>query len=249
MRVAALYDVHGNLPALEAVLNEVRAAGVDRIIVGGDLMPGPMPRECLDLLRAFDLPISFVRGNGDRETAAAARGEVGSAVPEYFRESIRWNAAQLSAADHDAIEEWPLSLRMTIPGMGAVLFCHATPRDDNEIFTITTAEEKLLPLFDPLGVDMVVCGHTHIQFDRGIGSTRVVNAGSIGMPFDEPGAYWLLLDGPDVDLRKTAYDRDAAAQRIRQSSYPLAEEFATKSILTTPDRRSMIENLSKAELR
>jgi len=248
MRVAALYDVHGNLPALEAVLKEVRAAGVDRIIVGGDLMPGPMPRECLDLLRAIDLPVSFIRGNGDRETVAAARGTIGAAVPEYFHESIRWNGAQLSSADQEAIDAWPLVLRMTIPGMGAVLFCHATPRDDNEIFTVATADEKLQPLFDPLGADLVVCGHTHIQFDRWIGSTRVVNAGSVGMPFDEPGAYWLLL-GPLVELRKTAYDRDAAAGRIRKSAYPLASEFADKSILTTPPKQAMINSLSKAELK
>jgi putative phosphoesterase len=247
MRVAALYDIHGNLPALDAVLHDVRAAGVDRIIVGGDLVPGPMPRECLDLLRALGIPLSFIRGNGDRETVAAARGQISRAVPEQFRESIRWNAAQLSSADHDAIDAWPLSLRMTIPGMGAVLYCHATPRDDNEIFTTATSDEKLRPLFDPLGVDIVVCGHTHIQFDRMIGSTRVVNAGSVGMPFDAPGAYWSLL-GPTVELRKTTYDLEAAAQRVRQSAYPLAEEFAAKSILTTPDRQSMIESLSKAEL-
>lgn len=247
MRIAALYDVHGNLPALEAVLAEVRAAGVDRIIIGGDLVPGPLPRECFDLVRAIGVPTSFIRGNGDRETVAAARGKIGAAVPEYFHESIRWNGTQLSVADQEAIDAWPLSLRMTIPGMGAVLFCHATPRDDNEIFTVDTGEEKLLPLFDRLGADLVVCGHTHIQFDRWIGSTRVVNAGSVGMPFDEPGAYWLLL-GPTVELRKTSYDLNAAAERVRISPYPLAAEFADKSILTTPPKQAMINSLSKAEL-
>ena len=247
MRVAALYDIHGNLPALEAALKEVRAAGAERIIIGGDLLPGPMPRECLDLLRTVELPTSFIRGNGDRETVAAGRGTVGAAVPEYFRESIRWNAAQLSPGDYDAIDAWPLSLRMTIPGMGAILFCHATPRDDNEIFTATTDEHKLRPLLDPLGADLVVCGHTHIQFDRWIGSTRVINAGSVGMPFDEHGAYWLLL-GPKAELRKTVYDRAAAAERVRRTAYPLAEEFAAKSILTTPQRQAMIASLSKAEL-
>src|SRR5262245_49822150 len=166
MRLAALYDVHGNLPALEAVLADVRAEGIDRIIIGGDLLPGPMPRECLHMLRGIDQPTSFIRGNGDRETVSAARGKIGAAIPEYFHESIRWNGAQLSSGDQELIDEWPLSLRMTIPGMGAIFFCHATPRDDNEIFTASTDREKLLPLFDPLGVDIVVCGHTHIQFDR-----------------------------------------------------------------------------------
>lgn len=248
MRVAALYDVHGNLPALEAVLADVRAERVDRIIVGGDVLPGPMPRECLQVLRGLEQPVSIVRGNGDRETVAAARGQIGAAIPEYFRESIRWNAAQLSSADQEMIDEWPLSLRMTIPGMGAVFFCHATPRDDNEIFTASTDREKLLPLFDPLGADIVVCGHTHIQFDRMIGTTRVVNAGSVGMPFDEPGAYWLLL-GPTVELRRTHYDLAAAAGRVRRTAYPLAEKFAAESILNPPTKPSMIEALSKGELK
>lgn len=247
MRVAALYDIHGNLPALDAVLADVRRAGVDRIMIGGDVLPGPMPSECLDRLRSLDVPTTFIRGNGDRETAAAARGPVGAAVPEYFREAIRWNGEQLSPADLDAIDAWPLSLRMTIPGLGAVLFCHATPRDDNEIFTETTAEKKLRPLFDPLGADIIVCGHTHIQFDRWIGNTRVINAGSVGMPFQAPGAYWLLV-GATVELRRTDYDLAAAAERVRQTAYPQAEVFAIRSILTTPERASMIDALSKAEL-
>jgi putative phosphoesterase len=247
MRIAALYDIHGNLPALEAVLAEVRHAGVDRIMIGGDVLPGPMPRECLEVLRSLDRPTSFIRGNGDRETVAAGRGQMGRAVPEAFREAIRWNAAQLASADQDLIDAWPMSLRMTIPGMGAVLFCHATPRDDNEIFIESTAEAALRPLFEPLGVDLVVCGHTHMQFDRRIGSTRVVNAGSVGMPFEAPGAYWLLL-GPTVELKRTQYDLAAAAQQVRHTSYPRAAEFAEQNILSTPNKKDMLAALAKAEL-
>ena len=247
MRIAALYDVHGNLPALEAVLADVRRAGVDRVMIGGDLLPGPMPRGCVDLLRSLDLPVSYIRGNGDRETIAAGRGQVSAAVPEAFRESLRWNAGQLAPGDAERIDAWPLTLRMTIPGLGAVLFCHATPRDDNEIFTAATAEDKLRPLLAPLGADIMVCGHTHMQFDRWIDDTRVVNAGSVGMPFEAPGAYWLLI-GETVELRRTDYDREAAAQRVRETAYPHAEAFATSNILSTPDRQSMIAALSKAEL-
>jgi diadenosine tetraphosphatase ApaH/serine/threonine PP2A family protein phosphatase len=216
-------------------------------VIGGDVLPGPMPRECLDCLTSLEMLTSFVRGNGDRETVAAARGQIGAAVPAYFHDAIRWNGAQLSPGDQQIIETWPLSLRMTLPGLGALLFCHATPRDDNEIFTVATADEKLQPLFDAAAVDVVVCGHTHMQFDRMVGTTRVVNAGSVGMPFDTPGAYWLLL-GSAIELRRTDYDLQEAARRVRQTRYPLAEEFASKSILTTPSRQSMIDALSKAEL-
>ena len=196
MRVAALYDIHGNLPALEAVLREVRDAGVERIVIGGDVLPGPMPRECLTRLLDLDLPIQFIRGNGDREVIAPT-----GAVPEAYRASMRWNAAQLSAAEIQIAGALAADLHPD-DGLGDVLFCHATPRNDMEIFTRLTPDQTLVPIFATLGVGLVVCGHTHMQFDRTVGTVRVVNAGSVGMPFGEPGAYWLLL-GPDVQLRRT----------------------------------------------
>jgi predicted phosphodiesterase len=247
VRVAALYDIHGNLPALEAVLAEVRAANVDRVVVGGDVIPGPMPRECFDLLYTLEVPTDFIVGNGDRETVAASRGTMSSVVPEYFRPSMQWNASQLTDRDARAIDAWPLTLRLRGGALGDVVFCHATTRNDTEIFTPTTAEEKLRPLFDPLNASLVVCGHVHMQFDRVVGSTRVINAGSVGMPFQEPGAYWLLLDS-SAELRRTAYDLAAAASRVRKTAYPLAEDFAAKSILNPPTMQSMIDAFSNAEL-
>ena len=95
---------------------------------------------------------------------------------------------------------------------------------------------------------MVVCGRTHMQFDRTIGRTRVVNAGSVGMPFGKPGAYWLLL-GPDVELRHTRYDLAKAAKRIRATSYPQAQEFADHNVLQPPSEKEMLGALSKAELK
>jgi predicted phosphodiesterase len=246
MRVACLYDIHGNLPALEAVLADVHEARVDRIVVGGDVLPGPMPRECLDLLYSLDVPAEFVVGNGDRETAIAARGPVGATIPEFFRETMRWNAAQLTPRDLEVIGAWPLTIQMAIDGIGEVLFCHATPRNDTEIFLKTTAEEKLRPIFDALGVQLVVCGHTHMQFDRLVGRTRVVNAGSVGMPFQDAGAYWALL-GPGVKLRRTAYDLEPAAARVRATAYPLVEQCVA-GILTPPSEQATLEQFAKAEL-
>jgi predicted phosphodiesterase len=247
MRVAALYDIHGNLPALEAVIAEINSVGVDEIVVGGDVVPGPMPRGCLDLLLSLDVPSRFIMGNGDRETLVAMRGQVGDVIPEYFRESMRWNAAQLTPAHAAAMSGWPLTAQLQLDGLGSLLFCHATPRNDTEIFTSATAEEKLRPIFDPPEVDLIVCGHVHMQFDRLVGRTRVINAGSVGMPFQEAGAYWLLL-GSEAELRRTEYDLQAAASRVRQTAYPLAEDFAAKSILNPPSRQVMIEAFSKAEL-
>jgi predicted phosphodiesterase len=246
MRVAALYDIHGNLPALEAVLRDVRDAGVDRIVVGGDVIPGPMPREAIARLLGLDLPLHFIQGNGDRAVYQAMAGIDAADVPEPFRPVVRWTAEQLDDDHGRTIAGWPQTLRMEIPGLGDVVFCHATPASDTGIFTRLTPEDRLVPLFEPLGVPMVVCGHTHMQFDRTIGATRVVNAGSVGMPFGDPGAFWLLL-GPSVQLRHAPYDLDDAAELVRRTSYPEADHFAARHILNPPSEREMLEAFSRAE--
>ncbi len=249
MRVAAIYDIHGNLPALEAVLAAIRRAGVDHVVVGGDVLPGPMPRETLDcLLGVDDVPVQFIQGNGDRAVLEEMAGAETSSVPEAFREVMRWVARQLHPEHARQLASWPKTLRLEIPGLGEVLFCHATPRNDTEIFTRLTPEDRLLPVFAGLDVAVVVCGHTHMQFDRRIGSLRAVNAGSVGMPYGEPGAYWLLL-GPDVQLQQTPYDLAAAAERIRGTSYPQAREFAAHDLLHPRSEREILEVFAKAELR
>jgi len=248
MRVAAIYDIHANLPALEAVLEDIREAEVDHVVVGGDVLPGPMPRETLAYLRGLDIPVQFIRGNGDRVVLAQMAGTESSEVPEQFREIVRWGARQLHPEDEQLLASWPQILRIDIRGLGEVLFCHATPRNDTEIFTRLTSEDRLLPVFEGLNVPVVVCGHTHMQFDRTIGGIRVVNAGSVGMPFGDPGAYWLLL-GPDVQLRKTPYDLAKAAERIRETTYPQAHDFAARNVLQPPSERETLEAFTLAELR
>ena len=247
MRTAALYDIHGNLPALDAVLDDVRQSGVDQVVIGGDVLPGPMPVETLTRLLALDLPTRFIHGNGDRMVLEALRGSPPTGVPERIAAVLRWTATQLRPEHERALAGWPPTLRLEDCGLGSVFFCHATPRNDTEIFTRLTPEPKLLPLFDRLGVPVVICGHTHMQFDRTVGRTRVVNAGSVGMPFQEPGAYWLLID-TDITLKRTDYDLAAAADRIRATAYPDAAEFATGNVIRPPAESQMLEALSKAEL-
>ena len=248
MKVAAIYDIHGNLPALEAVFADIRKVGVDRIVVGGDVFPGPMACEVLGYLRALTTPVQFISGNGDRVVLEQKAGKESNEVPEPFRDVIRWNAQQLRPEDQQLMAGWPKTIRVEIAGVGPVLFCHATPRNDVEIFTRVTSEERLAPVFQGLDVAAVVCGHTHMQFDRTVGRIRIVNAGSVGMPFQGPGAYWLLL-GPDIQLQQTSYDLANAAERIRATAYPQREDFAERSILHPPTEAAMLELFAKAELK
>ena len=258
MKVAALFDIHANLPALEAVLQEVHEAEVDQIVVGGDVVPGPMPRETLRCLLDLDLPVQFIYGNGElamlAQMAAKDEGSVtywgttsGKPLPEQFRPVYRWTVQQLYPDYERVLARWPKTLTLEIPGAGRVRFCHSTPRSESEIFTRRTPEEKLLPIFDGLNVSVVVCGHTHMQFDRMIGKTRVVNAGSVGEPYGEPGADWLLL-GPDIQLQHTSYDLTKAVERIRNTEFPGVEDFI-RDITQPPAEAEMLEVFTKAELR
>jgi predicted phosphodiesterase len=253
MRIAAIYDIHANLPALEAVVGELRRAGVDQVVVGGDVLPGPMPIETINCLLRLreDVPVRFIQGNGDREVLAQSMGAETDwyrTAPERWREPVRWTAQQLNARHERMLAEWHKGVRLQIDGLGEVLFCHATPRSDSEIFTRLTSEDRLLPVFEGLGVAAVVCGHTHMQFDRTIGKIRVVNAGSVGMPFGEPGAYWLLL-GPSVELRRTDYDLAKAAERVRKTGYPQAQDFAAGNVLEPPREEETLKAFTRVELR
>jgi len=247
MRLAAIYDIHGNLPALEAVLEEIRSAGADRIVVGGDVVPGPMPRETLERLLSLDTPVQFIHGNGETAVLAELSGRGTDAIPEQAREAVRWTAHQLDSNDEQVLASWPGTVRIETPNLGSVLFCHATPRNDTEIFTRLTSEECLVPIFQAANASLVVCGHTHMQFDRTIRSTRVVNAGSVGMPFGRPGAYWLLLDS-QVQLRHTSYDLGMAAEQIRSTTYPQANDFATRNVLQPASEEEMLRLFMSREI-
>jgi predicted phosphodiesterase len=246
MRVAAIYDVHGNLPALQAVLQEIRYEKIDHIVVGGDVLPGPMPVETLELLRNFHADTHFIYGNGEIAVLQQMVGKEPTRVPQAVRPIIRWTAEQLQPEHQQWLTMWHKTVTLEVSGLGLVLFCHARPQNENDIFTRLTPEDRLLPLFENLNAPTVVCGHTHMQFDRTVGHTRVVNAGSVGMPFGEPGADWLLL-GPDIQFRHTTYDLAHAAERVRRANYPQAEDFAARNILNPPTEQEMLEIFSRAE--
>ncbi|MBO0689977.1 MAG: metallophosphoesterase family protein [Candidatus Dormibacteraeota bacterium] len=246
MRVAALHDIHGNLPALEAVLADVEAAGVDRIVLGGDLSLGPMPTDTLDLLWGLGDRVVALHGNTDREQVAAFDGGAPDPrIPDGVREATIWAGRVLERRHRDYLAGLPPTLKFDVDGVGKVLFCHATPQNDVDVFTAVSAEDRVAPMLAGVDADVVVCGHTHMQFDRRVGGVRVVNAGSVGMPFAEPGAYWLLL-GPAVELRRTAYDLEAAAARIRATAYPMAEDFAANNVLRPPSAADVIARFEQA---
>ncbi len=243
MRLAALYDIHGNLRALEAVLKDVeqehKDRQIDEIIVGGDVVIGPQATEVLARLRQCNIPQQYIYGNCEIDVLIERGGTESQRVPEQFRELFRWNGQQLSDDDAKWMATWPKTLQRSVDKLGEVLFCHGTPRDENEIFTRQSPESRLGEIFAEVSAPIIVCGHTHMQFDRGIAGTRILNAGSVGMGFGPRGADWLLL-GPDVEFRQTEYDFEVAAEQIRQTNYPAAEEFADVYVLNPPSEEQML---------
>jgi diadenosine tetraphosphatase ApaH/serine/threonine PP2A family protein phosphatase len=198
-----------------------------------------MARETMRCLLDLPCPVQFIYGNGEVAVLAEMTGSTPARVPEPYRPAIQWTAEQVFDY-RSVLERWPLTVRLQIDGLGDVLFCHATPRNEDECFTRLTPEARLLPIFDGLGASVVVCGHTHMHFDLMVGKTRIVNAGSIGMPFGEPGADWLLL-GPHVQLQHTSYDLAQAAERIRATTFPWPEDFAARYVSQPPSAADMLD--------
>jgi predicted phosphodiesterase len=233
MRVAALYDVHANLPALDAVLSEVEHADPELIVCGGDVVWGPMPVETLERLCALGDRVRYVRGNCDREVveafdAAPAESDAPKTLPERW---TRWVARQLTAEQRDFLAAFEPQVTASVEGLGETLFCHGSPRRDDEVITMVTNDERLASMLGDVDQDVVVCGHTHIQFDRHVRGKRVINAGAVGLPYEgAPGAFWLLL-GPDAQLRRTEYDLDAAVAAMTQPGFPQLDELLKESLL------------------
>ncbi|WP_086730123.1 metallophosphoesterase family protein [Streptomyces carpinensis] len=210
-RIAVLSDIHGVLPALEAVLAEPEVAAAERVVLTGDITAGPQPAEVLDLLRAQGERMLWVAGNADRELVEFRRGER-TEIPDPIGP---FAAAALRADQVDFLAGLPRTLTLTVRGLGKVLFCHATPRDDEEVVLVDSRPARwaeVLAGVDP-DVRTVVCGHTHMPYVRLAHGRLVVNPGSVGMPYGRPGAHWCLL-GPGTDLRVTPYDVRAAAERL-----------------------------------
>ncbi|MDN3262444.1 metallophosphoesterase family protein [Streptomyces sp. CSDS2] len=223
-RVAVLSDIHGVLPALEAVLAEPDVRTADRIVLTGDIAAGPQPAQVLDLLTGLGDRVSWISGNADRELLEYRRG-LRDTIPDPI---APWAAAQLREDHLDLLASLPRSLSLSVNGLGKVLFCHATPRDDEEVVLVDSSLARWQEVFDGLGPDIrtVVCGHTHMPFVRLAHGRLVVNPGSVGMPYGRTGAHWALL-GPGVELRTTDFDIEAAVTRVgRDSSYPGIAEWA-----------------------
>ncbi|MDQ3874385.1 MAG: metallophosphatase family protein [Actinomycetota bacterium] len=239
MRVAALADVHGNVSALEAVLAEVDVEGVDLIVFLGDVSWGSFPAETLALVRPLADRSVFVQGNADRDLVRyfdrLERGD------DTLSARVRWMVENHSRADRDLLATFAETAVLDVDGLGSVRFCHGSPRSLEECVTEATPADRMAELLRGVEEDLLVTAHTHVQYDRRVLGKRTVNPGSVGLPYEgRPGAYWALL-GPDVELRRTDYDVNSEAGRMRSGDEPGVDEIV-ELLLSPPSREEAIEH-------
>ncbi|MDQ1531850.1 MAG: hypothetical protein QOE37_1955 [Microbacteriaceae bacterium] len=229
-RVAVLADVHGVLPALDAVLAEPDVASADRIVVCGDLAAGPQPAEVLDRLAGLGGRAVLVRGNADRELVAMAADpalDVGDPI-------AAWAAASLQPRHVALLAGLPHPVVLELAGFGPVLFCHGSPRADDEVLLVDSRLERWAEAFEPVPEEVrtVVGGHTHMPFLRLVDRRLVVVPGSVGMPYGAAGAHWVLLQDGAVTFRRTRFDAATAVEAVAASSgYPGARDWAEQVLL------------------
>jgi predicted phosphodiesterase len=224
--------VHGNAPALAAVLAELEREQLDLIVSGGDLTWGPLPEETFALASSLDA--RFVRGNADR----AVLENVSSTERE------RWMQAHHTPEMREFLAGFEEYVVVDVDGLGAVRFSHGSPRSDEECVTPETPEARVREFSAGVRERVIVTAHVHIQFDREVAGIRSVNAGSVGLPYEgRPGAYWALL-GPDIELRRTEYDVDETVALYRASGQPNVEQIV-EMMVEPPEPREVIDHAEK----
>ena len=233
MAIAVLADIHGNIQALEAVFEDLECQeSIDHVVVAGDLFTfGPAPNEVL--ARFQQLPrASFLLGNTDRYlvegTYPSTNG--GGDWQDKLLFSFQWTAERLEGEGFRFLEAMPAFQVVSESGC-QLLAVHGSPRSDEEGLTVETASNELKEMSIEPQITVLACGHTHIPMDRSIGNLRVVNAGSVGLPFDgDPRACYAIIststngNGPiQVQLRRVAYDVEKVVERFFARDHPAAD--------------------------
>ncbi|MEW6663553.1 MAG: metallophosphoesterase family protein [Bacillota bacterium] len=232
MRLAVISDIHSNLHALQAVLDDINRRKVEQIVCAGDLVGyGAYPNQVIELLREREVPC--VLGNYD-DGVANYRISCGCDYPDEKAQrlgeaSLLWTKEHTAPANKDFLRQLPMEWHAEIGGE-RLLVVHGSPRRLNEYLFQDLSLEVWQEVLFGLETEVLVCGHTHLPYIRRFGSKIVINAGSVGKPkHGDPAAVYALLSWEpvfQVDFIKVAYDHEAAAQAIEKSGLPV--EFAEK---------------------
>ena len=247
MKIAALYDIHGNYPALKAISEQLVFMKPDLIVLGGDIVSGPMPLETLGLISKLKSKFKTIGilGNNDQDTIDAYSGKT-LTLSERSQEQIEWIAERLTAKHILELKKLPINATV-----GNYFFCHAVASDNMTIFTKHSKKTIIKSLFQGVKSPFIICGHTHLQFEINIDKQKIINAGSVGMPFsDQEGAQWLWIENQKFDFKRTLINKDKAIKDIQTSNYPYINEFIKKHVVNNvplDEAYKMLEHLIKKD--
>ncbi len=235
-RLAVIGDVHGNAVAFAAVLEELARDPSDVVVINGDLSWGPEPEETFALADA-QVNALVVRGNAE---SALIRRTADS-------DTATWMLEHHSAERLAQIDSFAGAVAIEVDGLGRVFVCHGSPRGDQELVTPGTPDERMGALLEGTKLDVLVTAHVHLQFDRRVLGITSMNAGSVGLQYGgTPAAYWAEI-GPEIRLRRTAYEVDEAVSRARASGIPTAERIVD-TLLNPPSTEELIEHAERLEV-
>lgn len=245
--VAVLSDIHGMLVPLERVLAEPEVESADMVVVTGDHLWGPQPTEVVDRLLALGDRAVLVRGNADREILQMSCGQDVGLQDDPV--SV-WGASVLRADHRDLLHRMPEQVTVDIEGFGPTRFCHATPRDDEEVVLVDSRLERWIEVLEPLAadVDAVVCGHTHMPYFRLAAGRAVINSGSVGLPYGRAGAQWALMQNGGVTFRRTLVDEaELVGRTARESLMPDVETWLEEYVRRPASDAEVLEQFGRRD--
>ena len=239
-RTAIVSDIHGNATALRAVVADLDAEGLDRVVCLGDVCQGgPEPDACVDLLAERGWPV--VLGNADAFVLDAGSAEGSTeAVTERQLAVREWTFGRLTGAQRDLVAAYAPTIEHDLGDGRRLLGCHATPASYDPVVFPSAPEEEFRAAFGGTGADVVACGHIHLPYVRRIGDALVLNPGSVGLGYDheqdpetlrfDPWAAWAVVSTGggrlSIDFRRTPFDARAVVEAHIASGMPYGEEYA-----------------------
>lgn len=225
-------DIHGVFPALRAVLEEESANPSEVLIVLGDSLAGPMPNETRELLQLHASRMVAILGNADREIMAVHYG-----TDQYTHQGVFQHAADsLNQSSLTWLASLPAFESLNLTGIGEVLICHATPQNDEDVVVVDSTIDRWNQVFDGLSeqVKLVLMGHTHMPFQRLVNRRRVINPGSVGLPYGGSGAHWVRISDGVIETRITHFDiPNAIGEIVANSGFADARSWATEMLNST----------------
>jgi len=239
MKLAILSDIHGNEQAFKSVLEDISKINVTHLVILGDIsFRGAKPKQCLDLVKGLDAKV--IKGNADEWIVRGVQqGEVPEKALAMMQAEQSWAKSKLSDEDLHYLKSLPETLEIPLTNQIQLYACHATPTSLFDVISDQATNEEFLPFIEANErANYYVYGHIHLPFTRQFSGKKIINTGSVGLPFDgDPRASYIVFDRTEKDIqiqfRRVSYDVEQACQDLDDEGYPESAKNVIKGIYRT----------------